>query len=1651
MTRWPFHYLLLLSVAVFCVPGVIALHDEQNRTILNVGYLTAITGELMDKQGLAISGALTMALDEINDDENLLPNVKLQLRWNDTKGDTVTATKAITEMICDGIVTIFGPEGHCYVEAIVSQSRNIPMISYKCAEYRASAIPTFARTEPPDTQVIKSVISLLRYYGWKKFSILHDELWTTVADLLKEQATKRNMTINHKESFLTNMPKCCALGLPCCRTSFWYQTVQNTMNRTRIYVFLGSASSLVDFMLSMETSNLFLKGEYMVIFVDMMPYTPKEAEKYLRKPDHVEAMKVCHETESFKQLARSLLVVASTPPTDSYENFTAKVREYNARKPFDFLVPSLFYNNKYLKFVSIYAAYLYDSVKLYAWALDKLLRQEERILTDDVIYDVASNGTRIIETIIKNRTYRSITGATIKIDQNGDSEGNFSVLAYKPHKHYFSDNVSCNSHMVPVAYFQQGEDIPEYKLINGSVRVDWPSGGDRPFDEPMCGFANELCKKDDRHITSVVAAGVLGLLLFCAGVITMSIYRKWKIELEIEGLLWKIDISEIKGYSGNDIVSSPSKLSLVSAQSFGSRCSNQVFTSTARLRGAVVRIKELKFPRKRDISREIMKEMRLLRELRHDNINSFIGACVEPTRILLVTDYCAKGSLYDIIENEDIKLDDLFIASLIHDLIKGMIYIHDSQLMYHGNLKSSNCVVTSRWMLQVADFGLHELRNCAESESIGEHQHYRNQFWKAPELLRNSHIYGTQKGDVYAFAIIMYEIVSRKGPFGQVAYEPKEIVDRVKELPLAGSIPFRPELECIREHELCPDYVLDCIKDCWSEDPEIRPDFPTIRNRLKKMRGGKTKNIMDQMMEMMEKYANNLEDIVTERTRMLCEEKRKTEDLLHRMLPRTVAEKLTMGQGVEPVSYDLVTIYFSDIVGFTAMSAESTPLQVVNFLNDLYTVFDRIIRGYDVYKVETIGDAYMVVSGLPIKNGDRHAGEIASMALELLHAVKQHRIAHRPNETLKLRIGIHTGPVVAGVVGLTMPRYCLFGDTVNTASRMESNGEALKIHISGKCKEALDKLDGYVTERRGLVAMKGKGEVVTYWLTGATEKAIQKKPVDMTDMPPPLFCRPRKSPKLNSDSRQPSIVGMHYYGAGSRRTSMVPRTDIESNYSLQGSTYHVARDSPYLSSRRNDRPSLNGIGGNSIPERMSYYGGYGGAGASGDRSGSVGETCTLLESAHGSRNTLEHSENETNCDNECVNGYGADGDGDNYSGGVGGGSGVIDGSGSGSCGIGVVSIIGGALPVSAHRAAHSAASSPTHKPLALVRPHRRIISEKLASSPSVQEFSDISRHPTVAQTILLRETRSLDPMPMQLRKRNELVKLPPSKLCKNNSRSLDAVAALGARESKNNDSENANINGIECDEVVDGVAPLHEATANADTNNMDGEDYDDDVGLLMRDNGGLRRRGHSGNLQPTVVPVASTLLNRRRSGGHVISGGSLSVGVGVTGGMLLPYKHLNNNCNGGMTIEEDAQSPLLQRQTSLTSPPDEILALTKRWRSLETLENVRIGDAMLVNSNSGRGTHICGYGAHNSVSYAPDIDGSRASGSAATCATTATRSGNTFTTWIWRIIQGNSKRASESSLRRVVPSGVHAPHVFTDMPAATAATTARTRDRESIV
>ncbi|KAK0040380.1 adenylate cyclase germination specific [Biomphalaria pfeifferi] len=212
-----------------------------------------------------------------------------------------------------------------------------------------------------------------------------------------------------------------------------------------------------------------------------------------------------------------------------------------------------------------------------------------------------------------------------------------------------------------------------------------------------------------------------------------------------------------------------------------------------------------------------------------------------------------------------------------------------------------------------------------------------------------------------------------------------------------------------------------------------------------------------------------------------------TVNLLYQMLPPIVADKLRNGLTVDAESFESVSIYFSDIVGFTTISSKCTPMQVVDLLNSLYTTFDTRIETYDVYKVETIGDAYMVASGVPIRNGEKHAEEIATMSIDLLAAIKQIHAPNVEDGKLKIRIGIHTGPCVAGVVGHKMPRYCLFGDTVNTASRMESSSEPMRIHCSKAMRDQLLVHDKYKLESRGIIDVKGKGQMETYWVTGRTD------------------------------------------------------------------------------------------------------------------------------------------------------------------------------------------------------------------------------------------------------------------------------------------------------------------------------------------------------------------------------------------------------------------------------------------------------------------------------------------------------------------------------------------------------------------------------------
>jgi class 3 adenylate cyclase len=213
-------------------------------------------------------------------------------------------------------------------------------------------------------------------------------------------------------------------------------------------------------------------------------------------------------------------------------------------------------------------------------------------------------------------------------------------------------------------------------------------------------------------------------------------------------------------------------------------------------------------------------------------------------------------------------------------------------------------------------------------------------------------------------------------------------------------------------------------------------------------------------------------------------EREKSERLLLNVLPTSIATRLKQTEAVIADGFPDVTVMFADIVDFTRRSERIAPEQVVESLNDLFSVFDQLARERGLEKIKTIGDAYMVVGGLPDPRPD-HAEAVAEMALAMRAEVAGH--VDPGGQPLAVRIGIDTGPVVAGVIGTSRFSYDLWGDTVNTASRMESHGVPDCIQVTARTYQRLR--DHYRFERRGPIPVKGKGDIVTYLLEGRVQES----------------------------------------------------------------------------------------------------------------------------------------------------------------------------------------------------------------------------------------------------------------------------------------------------------------------------------------------------------------------------------------------------------------------------------------------------------------------------------------------------------------------------------------------------------------------------------
>uniref|UniRef100_A0A914YGN1 guanylate cyclase n=1 Tax=Panagrolaimus superbus TaxID=310955 RepID=A0A914YGN1_9BILA len=600
---------------------------------------------------------------------------------------------------------------------------------------------------------------------------------------------------------------------------------------------------------------------------------------------------------------------------------------------------------------------------------------------------------------------------------------------------------NCNSSIEKNGCF----DLKLTDIITGF----WPSSnGNMPPDEPICGLKGQKCSY---MVEIAIGSTILGLIILTVS--TYFLYRYCQSRA-LDKMPWRVFHEHLR------MIDDEQARSLISLGSANTKLSNM---STGAKKHVIIGVNTHatyhRYPQKRSI-KFVKSDLILLTQMKqaiHDNINPFLGiAFNEKEEMLVLWKFCSRGTVQDLIYNKNMSIDEKFHAAFVRDITLGLEYLHLSQIGYHGSLSPWACAIDRNWSVRLTDYGISNAlerweKGGAISIEIAQTDDDKSQaaqrtsaLYYAPEFLKNREQNKRrgmdqtwvaqskarrQAADIYAFGMVMYEILFRSLPFS----EGTDIAGIAQTVLDTGKL-IRPQIQ--DSNKVHPD-IHALLTDCWSENPEIRPSIRRVR--LNTEMALKTKgSLVDQMMRVMETYANNLEKLVKERTSMLEEANLKAERLLNQLLPKYVANELKLGRPVAPRLFSSATVLFSDIVGFTKLCSTSTPLEVVNMLNGIYTGFDERIQKHGAYKVETIGDAYMVVSGIPEENGTNHVKCIANITLEMRYFLLDYEVPHRKRERIKCRWGFHTGPVAAGVVGLTAPRYCLFGDTVICKLRNKS-------------------------------------------------------------------------------------------------------------------------------------------------------------------------------------------------------------------------------------------------------------------------------------------------------------------------------------------------------------------------------------------------------------------------------------------------------------------------------------------------------------------------------------------------------------------------------------------------------------------------------------
>ena len=580
----------------------------------------------------------------------------------------------------------------------------------------------------------------------------------------------------------------------------------------------------------------------------------------------------------------------------------------------------------------------------------------------------------------------------------------------------------------------------------------------------------EADKAEEKYLAQTwrtpVAATAPFVILLILALLSYIIHQRLKLMKMINNDEWNINIEDILFYFDEKLTNSKSRMiyskSIKSLKSLddipdGDLILSQILQWPGRWKAHQIGIRLLNLKGFNNIDWRTKRELIWMRDqVIHRNVLRFYGLTeVDIEDRYVVSEYSSKGPLLDILQDEKFNLTEDFKFSLSIDIASGMSFLHTVGII-HGNLRTSCCMLDSRWMVKIADWEycrlysfIHPTKNPVlwmrkDASEIGEYASAFRDFWTAPEILISSFTkFPTNNCDVYSFAIILQEIFTRDDPYVEHAdtMNPSEVLNAIKFHNL------RPQ-----PTDDLPLSVRQTMEIAWSDIPSSRPSFDQILKMLKHAKPSR-KSVLDSMMEAMEEYTIHLEERIEERTNELNLAKQTMEEQLSRFIPKPLLSNLIGVDGLQFKQYSNNCILVMELHDFKLFVSTNTPDRVVSVLQKIHTLIETNVERRQVYQIAAETGTWVYIAGLDLHESNlvQNTVTLTNMALDC----QENMLIDREElSSLQLRSALHIGNVQASHVVSPNAVYIL-GHDLNEAKRLLSGRKSFEIKISEQVKEIL--------------------------------------------------------------------------------------------------------------------------------------------------------------------------------------------------------------------------------------------------------------------------------------------------------------------------------------------------------------------------------------------------------------------------------------------------------------------------------------------------------------------------------------------------------------------------------------------------------------------